>query len=70
MLVKLVQGSSINPEVLKHIYMEQKTLNGKKTWIIQAKLDDNTLHPIAFFAKKDAALECIKECVKKINDAE
>ena len=70
MLIKLVQGSSVNPEVLKHIYIEQKPLNGKKTWIVQAKLDDNTLHPIAFFGKKEEALRCVKECVEKINDAE
>lgn len=70
MLVKLVQGTSINPENLKHIYMEQKTLNGKKTWIVQAKLDDNTIHPIAFYAGKDDALACVKECVEKINAAE
>ena len=70
MLVKLVQGSSVNPEVLKHIYIEQKPLNGKKTWIVQAKLDDNTLHPIAFFGKKEDALKCVKDCVEKINASE
>ena len=70
MLVKLVQGTSVNPEVLKHIYMEQKPVNGKKTWIVQAKLDDNTIHPIAFFAERKQALDCVKECVEKINSAE
>ena len=44
MLVKLVSGASVNPDTLKHIYIEQKTIGGKKTWIVQLKLDDNTIH--------------------------
>ena len=35
MLVKLVSGASVNPDTLKHIYIEQKTISGKKTWIVQ-----------------------------------
>ena len=31
MLVKLVSGASVNPDTLKHIYIEQKTISGKKT---------------------------------------
>ena len=53
MLVKLVNGASVNPETLKHIYIENKPINGKKTWIVQVKLDDNTIHPIAFLSSKE-----------------
>ena len=70
MLVKLVSGASVNPDVLKHIYIEQKPVSGKKTWIVQLKLDDNTIHPIAFFATKEEAMACVKDCVDKINAAE
>ena len=70
MLVKLVGGSSVNPETLKYIEILNKTLGGKKTWIVQVKLDDNTVHPIAFFSSKEDAIACVKECVTNINDAE
>ena len=70
MLVKLVNGASVNPEVFKHIYIENKPVGGKKIWIVQVKLDDNTIHPIAFFNSKEEAIECVKKCVKNINDAE
>lgn len=70
MLVKLVSGASVNPDTLKHIYIEQKTVGGKKTWIVQLKLDDNTIHPIAYYAKKEEAMECVKQCVQNINAAD
>ena len=70
MLVKLVNGASVNPEVFKHIYIENKPVSGKKIWIVQVKLDDNTIHPIAFLNSKEEAIECVKKCVKNINDAE
>jgi hypothetical protein len=70
MLVKLVNGASVNPETLKQIYVENKPINGKKTWIVQLKLDDNTNHPIAFFPSKDEAIKCVATCVKKVNDSE
>ena len=67
MLVKLVSGASVNPDTLKHIYIEQKTIGGKKTWIVQLKLDDNTIHPIAYYASKEEAIDCVKQCVDSIN---
>ena len=70
MLVKLVKGASVNPETLKHLYIENKPIGGKKIWIVQVKLDDNTAHPIASFSNKEEAMECVKKCVKSINDAE
>ena len=70
MLVKLLNGASVNPEALKHIYIENKPINGKKTWIVQVKLDDNTIHPIAFLPSKEEAIECVASCVKSINDSE
>ena len=70
MLVKLVNGASVNPETLKHIYIENKPINGKKTWIVQVKLDDNTIHPIAFLSSKEDAIKCVTKCVTSINDAE
>ena len=33
-------------------------------------LDDNTIHPIAYYAKKEEAMECVKQCVQNINDAD
>jgi|GEM_PF-6649437 hypothetical protein len=70
MLVKLISGASVNPDTLKHIYIEQKTVGGKKTWIVQLKLDDNTIHPIAYYGDKEEAMNCVKVCVKNINAAE
>lgn len=70
MLVKLISGASVNPDTLKHIYIEQKTVGGKKTWIVQLKLDDNTAHPIAYYGEKEEAMDCVKQCVKNINAAE
>ena len=70
MLVKLVSGASVNPDTLKHIYIEQKTISGKKTWIVQLKLDDNTIHPIAYYATKKEAMDCVKQCVENINSHE
>ena len=67
MLVKLVSGASVNPDTLKHIYIEQKTIGGKKTWIVQLKLDDNTIRPIAYYGAKDEAIDCVKQCVESIN---
>ena len=70
MLVKLVNGASVNPEVLKFIEVLNKPVDGKKTWIVQAKLDDNTIHPIAFCSSKKEAEDCVKTCVERINEAE
>ena len=70
MLVKLVNGVSVNPETFKHIEIQNKPVSGKKVWIVQVKLDDNTMHPIAFYPSKEEAIECVKKCVKSINDAE
>ena len=70
MLVKLVSGASVNPDTLKHIYIEQKNVGGKKTWIVQLKLDDNTIHPIAYYASKEEAMDCVKTCVENINKAD
>ena len=70
MLVKLVNGASVNPETLKHIYIENKPISGKKLWIVHVKLDDNTTHPIAFYSSKEEAIACVEKCVKNINDAE
>lgn len=70
MLVRLVSGASVNPDTLKHIYIEQKNVGGKKTWIVQLKLDDNTIHPIAYYGTKEEAMDCVKQCVENINAAD
>ena len=35
MLVKLVNGCSVNPDNIKHFFVEQKNVSGKKTFIVQ-----------------------------------
>ena len=70
MLVKLVNGCSVNPDNIKHFFVEQKTLSGKKTFIVQVKLDDNSIQPVAYCASKDEAVGVVRTCVQNINTSD
>ena len=66
-LVRLVVGYSVHPNMVKHMYIENKMVLNQRKWIVQIKLNDNTIHPIAFLDSKESAMTCVEECVRKIN---
>lgn len=66
-LVRLVAGYSVHPNMVKHMYIENKMVLNQRKWIVQIKLNDNTIHPIAFLESKESAMACVEECVQKIN---
>ena len=70
MLVKLDKGAAVNVDNLKYITVDTKRVSGRLTYIVQVRIDDNTDHPIAYFAKKEDAIALVKKCVKKINEAD
>ena len=66
-LVRLVKGCSVHRNMVKHIYIENKMVLNQRKWIVQIKLNDNTIHPIAFLDSKESAMACVEECVQKMN---
>ena len=70
MLVKLDKGAAVNVDNLKYITVDTKRVSGRLTYIVQVRIDDNTDHPIAYFAKKEDAIALVKKCVKKYEKAQ
>ena len=66
MLVKLVSGASVNPDTLSTFTLNKRRSVARKLGLYSSNLDDNTIHPIAYFGSKNEAIDCVKQCVQSI----